>query len=205
MLLFSEEFRTFLIPTEPLLQCLPTAIKPPINCDEKTFAALVLLWWFPEMIRAALFAANLLLISVLPSVFASSEVTESANLWRASPTGGVVEPDLICRSKRQACRQHQVCGASSGSCAGDAAGWYHGVHNSQRDTAREISAAGLTAAQVSAWWTACEWDRCLKSLSWRPAVRWCCSGHSATVWPLSEELIGKDNVTLFWRSENVYV
>lgn len=91
----------------------------------------------------------------LPSVFVCSEVKESANLWRASSTGGVVKPDLLCRSQWQASRHLQVRSAVPGGHARDTAGWYHAVHNSQRDEAGEIGAAGPAAAQVSVGWAAC--------------------------------------------------
>lgn len=111
-------------------------------------------WLFSELPVSHLF---------LPSVFVCSEVKESANLWRASPTGGVVKPDLLCRSQWQASRHLQVRSAVPGSHARVTAGWYHAVHNSQWDEAREIGAAGPAAAQVSAGWAACHpgvWHHC---------------------------------------------
>lgn len=108
------------------------------------------------MTRAVLWGACF--SSFLPSVFVRSEVKESANLWRASPTGGVVKPNLLCRSQWQASRHLQVHSAVPGSHARDTAGWYHAVHNSQRDEAREIGTAGPAAAQVSAGWPACQTD-----------------------------------------------
>lgn len=113
-----------------------------------------------------------LFLIFLPSVFVCSEVKESANLWRASPTGGVVKSHLLCRSQWQASRHLQVRRAVPGSHARDTAGWYHAVHNSQRDEAGEIGAAGLAAAQVSAGWAACHMDVGVTVIcAWKSAVR----------------------------------
>lgn len=132
----------------------------------------------------------------LPSVFVYSEVKESANLWRASPTGGVVKPDLLCRSQWQASRWFQVHSAVPGSHARDTAGWYHAVHNSQRNKAREVNAAGPAAAQVSAGWAACHMSvQCHCHLCLESAMLGTVK-HKVRVWSLSGELIGKVIVTL---------
>lgn len=95
-----------------------------------------------------------LAVAHLVSIFVCSEVKESPNLWRASPAGGAIRPSLLCRSQWQADRALQVPSTVPGSCGRDTAGWDHAVHNSQRDKAGEISAAGPAAAQVSAGWAA---------------------------------------------------
>lgn len=129
------------------------------NCQLITMKRPLQLWLCPNSFYflkwPGLFSELSVAHLILPSVFICSEVKESANLWRASPTGGAIKPDLLCRSQWQANRHLQIHNTTLGSCVRDTAGWYHAVHNSQWDKAREISAAGPAAAQVSAGWAAC--------------------------------------------------